>query len=90
MYDIALSVRVLSVGKDWSFDGDGESFVPQCVTCTIYCVRTNEKLLCARYSIVDIVLACAVVEIVLDPISEVAHDSHESVFCINLRLDVSC
>ena len=58
LYAVAFAVGVNHVGGDWSFDCGGGSFVPQ---CDVDCVNTNEKLLCARYFVVENVLARAFV-----------------------------
>ena len=83
MRDISFYVGATPVGGGRSFDGGGGSFILKFGMCTVYCVRTNDKLLCARYFFVDNLLACAVVEIILERRSEfvLTRESHKSVFC---------
>ena len=59
--DIVFYAGVTPVGDDWPFDGNGESFVPQYCMGTVYCVRTDDKLLCARDVVVENVLKRALV-----------------------------
>ena len=69
-------------GDDFPFGGDGGSFFPQCGVCAINCVRTDGKLLCAIYFVVDILLVHAVVYILLAHRSEVlvTRESRKNIF----------
>ena len=57
---VTLAICVIPFGNDWPYNGDGGSFVPHCVTYTIYCVHTNQKLFFESDVVIENVLACAV------------------------------
>ena len=69
--DLDFYFGVAPVGGDCMFNGGGGLFVLKCVTYTIYCVFTNDKLLCAKAVFIENMLAYAVVKILLARRSEV-------------------
>ena len=80
--DVAFDVGVMPIVGDWPLGGGRGLFLMKCGMCTIYCVRTNDNLLCARNVFVENVLAHAVIETLPDHRSavEVTRESHKSVF----------
>ena len=63
LHDISFAVGVRPAGSDLPFNGGVGSIFLQCGMCTVYCVRTYGKLLCAIDVVVENLLAHAVVKL---------------------------
>ena len=86
--DIAFSIVVLPVGSDCQFGGGGGSFVPEYGMCTVYFVRTDDKLLSTRGFFVFTVLCIARRSVV---VLNFGTDVFCQIRCCNkLGSDVSC